>query len=441
MSIYRLSYLKSLFSKGSFSKNVLTVSTGIVIGQGLAMAAAPIITRLYGPADLGLLGVYGSLLGIFMSISSLRYAFAIPLPKSDIAAANLCALCLVIILVSSIFTGLLTWLWGKQILALFDSQAMGPYIWLLPLGVLGAATYHTLNLWGIRQKAFGVIAWTKITQNIGRATAMISLGFTGLGPVGLLVGEIIGQCGGVTRLALFAWRKDKSSFQNIEVKQMFEMLRRYKKFPLFSMQSLLTNASSRVPALLLAMFYGLQVVGWFALAQWIIIAPITLIASSIGQVFQGELSQLARKSPTDMSRLYFKSLKLLSLVALVIVPLIVVTAPWLILLFGQQWREVGTYVQVLALMYGLMLVGSALFDTLDILERQDLGLATEFLRLILVVVPIPLAAALKEPAVIAILWYGIGGGIGHLLRITATSYAITTNSTNHEANLLTGQER
>ena len=437
-----LSSIKGLFAKGGFAKNVLTVSTGIVIGQGLAMLAAPVITRLYGPGDLGLLGVYGSLLAIFAGISSLRYVYAIPLPKSDIAAANLVALSLATIVTMSLVSGLLAWLWGTQFLALVKAPALGPYIWLLPLGVLGAGIYQVLNFWGIRRKAFRTIAWTKITQNTGRATAMISLGFAGLGAVGLLVGEIIGHCSGSLRLALFAWRQDKISFQQIEPKRVVEVLRRYKKFPLFSLSSLLTALGNRLPVLLLAMFYGLQVVGWFALAQWVIVTPITLIGSSISQVYQAELSQLARKAPADLSRLYFKTLKALSLVALVLVPLIVVLAPWLIsLVFGQQWRPAGTYIQALSLMYGFQLIGSPLFDTLDILERQDLGLARETLRGILVAAAIPLAAALKQPPVVAILLYGLAGGIGYLFGIAATWYAISTNSAEQKSVLLAGQVR
>jgi O-antigen/teichoic acid export membrane protein len=195
MANHLLSYLKGRFSKGSFANNVLT-STGIVVGQLLAMAAAPVITRLYGPGDLGILGVYGSLLAIFAGISSLRYVYAIPLPKGDKAAANLCALSLVIILMMSILAGMVTWLWGKPFLALVEAQAMAPYIWLLPLGVLGAGIYQVLSYWGIRQKAFGTIAWTKISQNLGRAGAMIGSGSPAWAPWGCWSGKIIGQCGG-----------------------------------------------------------------------------------------------------------------------------------------------------------------------------------------------------------------------------------------------------
>lgn len=436
-----LSYLKGLFFKGSFAKHVLTVSTGIVIGQAISMGAAPIITRLYGPGDLGILSVYGSLLIIFAGISSLRYVFAIPLPKSNITAANLCALSLTGILIMSIFAGLLTWLLGDSFLTLLGAKAMKTYIWLLPLGILGAGTYEVFTFWGIRQKAFRAIALTKITQNVGRATTMISLGFFGLGPVGLLLGEIVGHSSGSTRLALSAWRIHRDAFRNIGVKRVLGVLCRYKKFPLYSLQGLLTVLGNRVPALLLAIFYGLQVAGWFTLAQWVFVTPISLIQASIGQVYQGELSQRVRKSSADLGKLYFTTLKVLSLFALVIVPLIVVSAPRLIsLVFGKTWYEAATYIQMLALMYGVGLIGGPLFVTLDLLERQDLGLLREIFRGVLVVITIPLAAALKQPATTAILYYGIAGAIGYLIGILLTWHAITKKRTDQEKGSLSCPE-
>ena len=86
-----------LFTKGSFAANVLTVSSGIVIAHLLVFISSPILTRLYDPKDFGMLGVYTSLLAICTTIGSLRYNIAIPLPKDDVTAANIAALCFCLI--------------------------------------------------------------------------------------------------------------------------------------------------------------------------------------------------------------------------------------------------------------------------------------------------------------------------------------------------------
>ncbi|MCL4503290.1 MAG: oligosaccharide flippase family protein [Deltaproteobacteria bacterium] len=417
--------------KGSFAGNILTVSTGIALGQGIAVAVAPVITRLYTPADFGVLEVYVALLDIFGVAVCWKYEGAILLPESDATAANVFGLCMAIIVVMTAFTGFLTWTFGDTLLGLIKAQVMAPYVWLLPLGIMGAGIYQALNFWGIRKKAFGTIAWTKISQNVGKAAAMIGFGSFGAGAVGLVAGAIIGHCSGSTRMAVFAWRKDREAFRFINVKRGLEVLKRYKKFPLFTLGAQFLNTLGlRIPYLLLAANYGLQVVGWFALAQWIIGTPLGLIGASVAQVYTGELTQQTRQSPEKIKRLFFKTLMMLFLSALSIVLLIIIVAPFVMhLFFGHQWHETGKYIQVLSFVFALQFIAYPLIGTVDYLNRQGLGLAREILRAILMIGAIPLAAFLKQPAIIAILFYGIASSTVYLFGLILSWYAIDRHST------------
>jgi len=75
--------LKKIFDSKSHSSNVLMLTFGTSVGQMAIIASAPIITRLYGPEDVGLFAVFGAALGIITVISSLHYELAIPLPTED----------------------------------------------------------------------------------------------------------------------------------------------------------------------------------------------------------------------------------------------------------------------------------------------------------------------------------------------------------------------
>ena len=418
-----------LFTKGSFAANVLTVSSGIVIAHLLAFSSSPILTRLYDPKDFGMLGVYASLLAICTTVGSLRYNIAIPLPKDDVTAANIAALCFFLIVATSLMVGLLSWIFGDRLLTLINAHSLSAYIWILPLGILAVGTYGTLNFWGVRYKAFRVIAKTKISQSLTRALGQIGLGSLGLGAVGLLIGDALGQSSGCAGLARFAWRRDKATFKQINLRGMLAALRRYKKFPLFSLSSMLTVAANEAPTLLLSLYYGLTVLGWFALARWIIYTPCNLISSSLTQVYQAEMANLANHSPAKLAALYFKSLKNLSLVVLLFVPLMVFLAPQVVtIVFGQKWHETAVYIQILSIMYGFMLISHPLLVTLDVLERQELGLAREIIRATLTIGAIPLAAILKKPPAVAVLFYSIGGGIGFLFALLATWYTVVSHT-------------
>lgn len=65
--------IASKLPAGSFARNVITLMTGTTFAQILTIIVAPILTRLYGPEDYGVLALYTSILGIFTVIACWRY--------------------------------------------------------------------------------------------------------------------------------------------------------------------------------------------------------------------------------------------------------------------------------------------------------------------------------------------------------------------------------
>ena len=72
--------LMRILPKSRFARNVAVVSAGSAMGQGLLIVSAPLLTRLYTPADFGVLAVYVSIVSILVVVASLRYEMAINLP-------------------------------------------------------------------------------------------------------------------------------------------------------------------------------------------------------------------------------------------------------------------------------------------------------------------------------------------------------------------------
>ena len=59
-----ISRVRALLPAGSFGRGVAVLAGGTAFGQALAIIASPILTRLYGPEDFGVLAVYTSIIGI-----------------------------------------------------------------------------------------------------------------------------------------------------------------------------------------------------------------------------------------------------------------------------------------------------------------------------------------------------------------------------------------
>src|SRR5690625_7416365 len=60
--------------------------------------------------------------------------------------------------------------------------------------------YEDLSNWAVREKAFTPLAKTKVWQKTIGAITKIGLGLVGLKPLGLLIGHIFTQAGGIFTL-------------------------------------------------------------------------------------------------------------------------------------------------------------------------------------------------------------------------------------------------
>ena len=142
-------------------KGVLVLGSGTAVAQLIGIVTMPIITRLYTPADLGVLAVYSSVLAIFGVGATLRYELAYGLPKENDDAINLFGLSLILLCLTTIgFTLIL--LFGKDLLInTFDLGAIEQYIWFLLIGFFGMGLYTTLNYWAIRQRDCRWITYMK----------------------------------------------------------------------------------------------------------------------------------------------------------------------------------------------------------------------------------------------------------------------------------------
>jgi O-antigen/teichoic acid export membrane protein len=131
--------------------------TGTAIGQCIAVALAPVLTRIYSPAMFGVLGLFTAALTILSVVAALRYEMALPLTQSDEDASNLLAVCMVALVCT---TGLGCII--LSVLSLWNPPAMllgtlAPYRWLLPVGFFCIGAYNVMVYYATRVAAFNVI--------------------------------------------------------------------------------------------------------------------------------------------------------------------------------------------------------------------------------------------------------------------------------------------
>lgn len=427
--VYRL---KRALGRSSFARNVAVLAGGSAFGQALALAVSPVLTRLYTPEDFGVLATYAAALAVIAAVAALRYEFAIPLPTDQRQAANLTVLCLGLVGGVTALVTVGVWALGPALVQLVGAPALGPYLWLLPLGVLGTGAYATFNYWAIRQGTFNDIARTRLSQSVSQVGTQLGLGALVPGPVGLLVGQIVGQAAGSMRLARIAWRDSKAAFGEVSMRGIRRIAHRYRRFPLISSGSALLNtAGLQVPALLVIAFFGIEVGGWFALAQRVAGNPLNVIGTAVSQVYTNEAPRVLKEDPKDLLRLFLGTAKKLLVVGVVPVAVLAVSGPWLFgVVFGGEWVEAGLYARYLSLLFLARFIAVPLSQTLNILERQDLLLGWDTARLVVAVGALVVASAIGLTSLQAIGWYSVGMGVMYVA-LFALCFWATASARNH----------
>jgi O-antigen/teichoic acid export membrane protein len=410
--------LRDRFQKrlGPFARAVAVLAGGTAAAQVLSVAAAPVLTRLYTPTDFGLLGVFASILAIVSVVASARYEGALPLPRARSAATNLLVLSIGLAIAVGGVVGILGFTVGDTVLGWLNAGGLLPYLWLLPLGVVGAGVYQALSYWAIRKKAYGVIARTSVSRAGSQLVVQVGVGALGQGPFGLLLGQFLGQAGGSGSLLRLVWREDRRALARVTLRRIRAVARRYRRFPIFLMgASFLNRAGQQLPALLLVALYDPRVAGWFALGQKVVAVPLRFIGTSVAQVYLGEAAELAQGDVGRLRALFRRTVVRLMVLAVVPVVILAVAGPFLFgLVFGQSWEEAGVYARLLSFMFLVQFAVTPVSQTLNVLERQDLQLRWDATRGLLA------AAALVVPA---LLGAGARVAIGAYAGAMALAYA------------------
>jgi O-antigen/teichoic acid export membrane protein len=386
------------------------ISGSTAIAQLAGAFAAPILARIYTPADFGVLALFMSLLALINAVNSLRFEFAIPVAKGD-AISFLTGLAgLAALAITAVVMCVTIGLGGAGVWSAMKAPQLHQFGWLVPLAALAIGLNQLLTSWAVREHAYKLIARTRLMRAIYQLAAQFSIPLIYPGPVGLLVGYVLGQAGGsVPLVSLVVSRRWRLSARTLP-SRVWRAARRYRRFPLFSMPAgLLNTAGVQVPTFLLAAYYGTQVVGWFGLTQRLIGIPVVLIGQSVAQVYFGNAAKLYREQPAALRGFFEKTARGLTMMAIAPTIVLLLAGRQIFgLVLGSSWVEAGHYAQALSVVMLGQLVVTPLSQTFNIVERQDLSMVWSAARLILVCAPLVYCGLTGRAPIVAMWGFAAG---------------------------------
>jgi len=399
LSIMRLRSLQV----APFWRNVATVLGGAVGAQALPLLAAPILTRMCTPGELGAYSVWLGIVAVAAIGATLRMEAAMILdhePERQRA-------CFRVVFYSTTVTALvITLLAVGARLAGVEAASRLSWTALLTIG-LGAwltGCMQTTLAFATSHNAFGKAARAKVTTAAVIVVSQLALLQAGLGGVGLVLGHLFGTIVGfaTARMLLhpprapIGWRLDA---------EQREHLLRHQKFWRYSLPSnLLNGAVSQLPLFLIGMRHGALAAGLYALTQRVLSAPVSLIAASILEVFKRE-SVREFQEHGNCARAYRHTFKALMLLGAGPALILLLFAPYLFAwVFGDNWRASGELAQLMAPLFLLNFVASPLSYVFFVAGRQKADLLWQ-----VTLFAVTLGAFLAPGSIAQnVLWYVIG---------------------------------
>lgn len=360
----------SKFKSSRFARNTATLTVGTAVAQFITIGAMPVISRLYSPADFGLLAVFLAVASIAATSSTLRYEKCILLPKEESESASLVLLSLALILAFGTVFGTVAWLLPGNFRTLIGVSSLEVWFPIAILSGMGMAIVAVGTSWLNRQCAYVKMTQIRVTQ-----TAMGTIFSIILGVYGILQGLIIGQIVALLAAAIMAiasipalspyWKK--SLLRNVAVKH--NAAPKY-LFP----TALLDVITLHLPVFLIVAWFSTEKAGQFSMAWKIMALPIGLIGGAMGQVFLQRFSELWPDA-LSAQKLLFRTWKILALAG--VLPSIVVMIfgeQLFIWVLGESWSEAGRMASVLAPMLLAILISSPTSGTFLVLGLQKYSL-------------------------------------------------------------------
>ena len=398
--------LNKLKPKSEFSRNVLMLMTGTTIAQAIPIAISPILTRIYTPEDFGVFALYIGVVSLFVVVASARYEMALMLPEKDEGAINLFALGMIILFITTTILSIITIIFHDLLLNVLDNKEISPWIYFMPISVFFVGLFNLLSYYNNRMKLYRDIAQATIMKSIVLAMVQLIVGFLKQGATGLVGGQIISSLFSNIQLGKNIL-KDKELLLNIRKKNMISLAIKYKDFPKYQApHAMLNTFSSQIPVYIFTPFFGLTVVGLYALSTRIVFAPLMILAGASAKVYNQKVTEVYN----NKGDAYGFTVRLLkSLIKKIIVPfvLLVIFAPNIFaFIFGEAWRDAGVYTQILSPWLLMVFVVATISFIPSLLNMQKRAFMLEILYTILRVIAIAIGLVYQN-ILIALVAYSV----------------------------------
>lgn len=371
--------MKNILSSKYF-KSIFQLTVGSFMAQIITVAVSPISTRLYTAEQLGIYTLIITLVSMFGPVICGKYDFAIVSAEDEKEVMEL--------IVGSIFFSIIFLLIiavGYKVY-LFENpriiEEVGGYAYLLIIILIVTGIINILTSYNNRHKEYKTIALVSVIRTAAQNIGLIVFGLFKLGSIGLLLSQLLGCFFGLKKQGQ-RLHENKLLLKEVRLQGIKSTLIKYKKQPLFSMPAYFMNSTSySILNFFISGLFGMKIFGYYSMSYRILGFPLSLISMNVSKVFFQRASEEKIKNGN-----YNKTLKQITLfltcISIPMVAILMLFGPYMFeLVFGKGWYISGVFVRILAPMYGIRFIVTALSPALTVSGEQRLDLLMQGLFII-----------------------------------------------------------
>ena len=371
--------------RSGFVRGLAILTSASILQTLVTFATAPIVSRLFDPADFGIAGLIQALGAVPTLAASGQYYAAIGKAGGRMEAANLgmLSLCLAPLAGALLLPLTLYFVYNPGILP--DSIApVAGYLWTIPASMIVGAWLFVTRLWEVRHRHYSFAIRNRLIETCGIAAAQIGLGLLAPGAMALIAGRWLGTAAASAHgLRTFA-ADIRSGGGGIRWRRMMLVARRYWHFPAYQLPGqALSDFSRQLVPILLALYYSVESVGFYWFANRLLQRPAQIYGANVGRVFFQHASD-RRRDRRPVSKLFWASNAALFGASLVPFGALMVFGPTIFAwAFGAAWAPSGQIAQWLAFANFANLVGYPSRGVTQLFGMQRSFAAVESVRALL----------------------------------------------------------
>ena len=403
-------------------KNTLKLSSSSALLMFLPLLVTPILSRLYLPADYGEWGVFSSVFYVIHSSLFLSYENTIVKSNNEAEIPNLIGICIIvssIVILITIFTFSIGRLIGIEFFCKF------PYIELL-ITLLSAQAIHVIaNNVANREKKYGLMSIANIVGGTSQASFRVALGLYPLVACGLIVGNVIAQVLTTFFIVICLYRTIHIKWKFFSLRGVICLAKANRKFPLYDAPARFVELSlASIALIIMTFFWDKSEIGCYSMVTQFIILPISIVGSSMGNVFYRELSESVGQ-PDVIAITTQRACKITFLLSFLPLIFFVMGGDNLLtIVLGDKWEGAGKIAICLCIYSVPLILSEPLLPVFRSLDRQELRFRLNVMNFILSLGSLFVAALFTHNLYITLITYSVFSGfVRYLMYLTIIKLA------------------